>query len=190
MSLRTLVRPAVVPVGALLLVAGLAACSPESIIDNAIEDQTGVEVDDDGDSVTITGDDGSTTEIDDDGDGGVTITDENGGVYTQGEGLPEDFPSAVPLIDMPVTFGVSNVTADGSTYMVTLESDKSCEGVFDDAVGRLTDNGYTEESSTVMDSSDGYFALGSYVGVYKVSVSVGDDGDGCDVGYTVESIQD
>lgn len=190
MSLRSIVRPAAVSVGSLMLVAGLAACSPESIIENAIEDKTGIDVEEDGDSFTITGDDGSTTEFSEEDDGWVTITDESGGVYTQGEGLPEDFPAAVPLIDMPVTLGVSSVTAEGAaTYMLTMESDDSCSGVYDDVVLRLTDKGYTEESSTVMEGSDGYFAMGTYLGAYNVNVSVGDDDGGCTVGYTVQTIE-
>ena len=188
MSSRVRAIPAAT-IGALLLAAGLAACSPESIIENAIEDKTGVRVDDDGDSFTITGDDGSTTDFDTDDDGWVTIRSGDGAVYSQGEGIPPDFPSAVPLIDMPVTIGVSSLTADGSqAYMVTMERAGGCDGAFEDAVSRLTDKGYTEESSTVMESSDGYFAFGTWLGAYKVSVSVSDD-DGCIVGYTVESIQ-
>ena len=71
--------------------------------------------------------------------------------------------------------------------MLTMES-ASCDGAFEDAVSKLTSQGYVEESSTVMDSSDGYFAFGTWMGDYKVSVSVTDD-DGCIVGYTVESIE-
>lgn len=191
MSTRTRVVPAAAALGALLLAAGLAACSPESIIENAIEDKTGVRVDDDGGSVTITGDDGSTTEIGQGDDGWATITGGDGSVYTQGEGIPADFPSAVPLIDMPVTWGVSNLAADGTqTFMLTMESTTSCDGVFDDAVSKLTGKGYTEESSTVMESSDGYWAFGTWVGAYRVNLSVGDDsGSSCDVTYAVESIQ-
>jgi hypothetical protein len=192
MSSRTRALPAAVTLGALLLAAGLAACSPESIIENAIEDKTGVRVDDEGDSVTITGDDGSVTEFNEADDGWVTITGSDGSVYTQGEGIPADFPSAVPLIDMPTTFGVSSVDAEGvQVFMLTMESAKGCDGVFDDVVSRLADKGYTEEqSSTVMESSDGYWALGSWVGAYKVTVSVSDNGGAtCNVSYTVESIQ-
>jgi hypothetical protein len=191
MSVRTRAVPAAAALGALLVAALLAACSPESIIENAIEDKTGVRVDDDGDSVTITGDDGSVTEFNEADDGWVTITGGDGSVYTQGEGVPEDFPSAVPIVDLPVTFGVSNLAADGvQTFMLTMESTKGCDGVFDDAVSKLTDKGYTEESSSVMDSSDGYFAFGTWLGAYRVNLSVGDDGsNSCDVSYMVESIQ-
>ncbi len=182
-----------VPAAALLLLlAGLAACSPESIIEKAVEDQTGVKVDDDGDSVTITGDDGSVTEFNEADDGWATITGSDGSVYTQGPGIPADFPAAVPLIDMPTTFGVSSVDAEGvQVFMLTMESTEGCAGVFDDAVSRLTDKGYTEEqASTVMESSDGYWALGSWVGEYKVTVSVSDNGGAtCSASYTVESIQ-
>ena len=188
MSLRTIVRPAAVSVGSLILVSSLAACSPESIIENAIEDKTGIDVKDDGDSFTITDDEGSTTEFNEEDDGWVTITSGDGSVYSQGEGMPPDFPSAIPLIDLPVTIGVSSLTADGTqAYMLTMES-ASCDGAFEDAVSKLTSQGYVEESSTVMDSSDGYFAFGTWMGDYKVSVSVTDD-DGCIVGYTVESIE-
>ena len=188
MSLRSLARPAVVSVGSLMLVAGLAACSPESIVENVIEDQTGVDIDDKGDGFTITDDDGTTTEFDQEDDGWMTITSEDGGVYTQGPGIPEDFPGAVPLIDMPVTLGVSSVTADGATYMLTMESADSCDGVYEDAVSRLTGAGYTEESSTVMEADD-YFAMGTYQGEFTVNVSVADDDGGCTAGYTVTPIQ-
>lgn len=188
MSLRELARPAAVAVGSLLLATGLAACSPESIIENAIEDQTGVKVDEEDDSFTVTDDEGTTTEFNQEDDGWVTITSEDGGVYTQGPGIPEDFPGAVPLIDMPVTLGVSSVAADGSMYMLTLESEDSCTGVYEDVVSRLTGAGYSEESSTVMEA-DGYFAMGTYQGDYTVNVSVADDDGGCTVGYTVASIE-
>ena len=188
MSLRTIARPAAVSVSSIMLVVGLAACSPESVIENAIEDKTGVDVKEDGDSFTITDEEGSTTEFNQDDDGWVTIESGDGSVYSQGEGIPPDFPSAIPLIDLPVTLGVSSLTADGTqAYMITMESDE-CDGAFEDAASRLTSDGYTEESSTVMDSSDGYFAFGTWIGAHKVSLSVTDD-DGCIVGYTVEVIE-
>lgn len=191
MSLRTrALVPAATYLGALLLAGGLAACSPESIIEKAIEDQTGVKVDEDGGEVTFTDEDGNTTEFSEEDDGWVTITDEDGSVYTQGEGLPEDFPSEVPLIDLPVTFGISSLEADGSSvHMLTIESDTSCDGLYEDGVAELTGSGFVEENSTVMDSSDGYWAFGTFIGAYTVTYSVGDDGEGCAVSYTVESIQ-
>ena len=60
---------------------------------------------------------------------------------TGGASVPEDFPSAVPLIDGDVVFGLSLPTDDGhKTWNVTI--DVTGPEAFDTIKGQLTDAGF------------------------------------------------
>jgi len=94
--------------------------------------------------------DGTEVDIEDDG---VTVTDENGDEASIGTEMPDSFPvDDVPLVEGTV---ISATAVDGASYTVMLEVDGTPEEVQDEALGLLTDAGYT--SGTEM-NSEGYFA--------------------------------
>jgi hypothetical protein len=94
------------------LTLGAAGC--QSVTEKAVEEATGVKVDEDEDSVTIESEDG-------DGES-VTISGEEGSV-------PEDFPDDVPLYDATVVGSSSYESGENVNYSVTLETKDSVEDV-------------------------------------------------------------
>lgn len=91
------------------------SCAAEKVTENLVEEATGVEVDQDGDSVTITGE----------GEDGEQVT------ITGGEGgsVPEDFPTDFPIYDGKVTGSSSLATGDGSMYTVSVETEDGLDAV-------------------------------------------------------------
>ena len=88
-------------------------------------------------------------EIEDDG---LTVTDENGDQASIGTEIPDDFPvDDVPLMEGTV---LSATAVDGATYMVMLELEGTPEEVQEEALGMLTDAGYTTDSTT---NAEGFF---------------------------------
>lgn len=103
----------------------------------------------------------------------LTVTDENGDSASIGTSLPADFPSDdVPLLDG--TIGSATSTS-GTSYMVMMDVDGEPGAVHEEALGMLTDAGYSEDSDM---SSDGYYATtvskeGFSVGVTSVAGAEG-----------------
>ncbi|GAB4275708.1 MAG: hypothetical protein Kow0056_05570 [Coriobacteriia bacterium] len=98
---------------ALLLVAAafqVTGCRKvvEEAAENAVEQATGVEVEQDGDSVTITSED--------DEGGQVTIT------TGEGAEVPDEFPDDFPVYDGEITGSSSVASPDGSMIVVTVET--------------------------------------------------------------------
>lgn len=109
---------------ALSLVALFALAGCQSIAEKAaevaVEKSTGVQIDKDGDSVTVTGEDGT------------QVTASEGGE------LPDGFPTDVPVIDGPI---ISSVKSDNS-FMVVIETDKPIDEVNDWYKDQLKDSSW------------------------------------------------
>ncbi len=77
---------------------------------------------------------------------------ENGDQASIGTEIPDDFPvDDVPLMEGTV---LSATAVDGATYMVMLELEGTPEEVQEEALGMLTDAGYTTDSTT---NAEGFF---------------------------------
>lgn len=111
----------------------------EEAAEQAVEQATGVDVEQDGDSVTITSED-----------------DEGGQVnITTGEGaeVPDEFPDDFPLYDGDVTGSSSVASPDGSMVVVTVETKDDFDTVKD-----FFDKAFADEGWNVifqMSSSEG-----------------------------------
>lgn len=133
-------KPLVAAASAVLLSLSVAGCG-------AAEDEIAEKLTEE--AVEAAGD-GTEVDIEDDG---VTVTDENGDEASIGTEMPDSFPADdVPLVEGTV---ISATAVDGASYTVMLEVDGTPEEVQDEALGLLTDAGYT--SGTEM-NSEGYFA--------------------------------
>lgn len=168
-------KKALVLASASLLLLG-AGCipTPQSLIQNAVENKINKEL---GDKANI--------DLD---DNGVTINNEEDGTSAKfGENvkLPENFPKEIPVLDGSKVVGVAVTKAEGS--WISMTSDKSVEEA----------EAWYEDSLT----ADGWEVTGSYAGGgmstkmfekddlgLTVIVAAGEDGDPTTVMVT-ESIQ-
>jgi hypothetical protein len=115
----------------LLAVFGLTGCCPwlgEQAAEEAIEQSTGgeVEIDDDGESVSIDTEDGS-MEI-------------QGGDSAE---VPSDFPSSMPVYDGDIVMSSSIETGDGTAYTIGIETGDSVDDVASWYESELESNGWT-----------------------------------------------
>jgi hypothetical protein len=167
-------RRATLSVAALLLFpALLSACSGDDASENAsenaaeraIEDATGgdADIDIDGEDVTI-----ETSE----------------GTFTSGQGLPDGFPSEVPLIEGEVQTGLSGSgTGSDGGFAVVVATDLDGEAAAEQAASLLTDAGY--ETS---EGAGGGFGAGLFTNAdWEVLVISTDTGDGAQVQYIVSA---
>ena len=111
---------------------------------------------------------------------GLTVTDENGDSTSIGTDLPDDFPvDDVPLVDGTV---VSATAVDGASYMVMLTVEGAPEDVQEEALGKLTDAGYSSESQM---NSEGFFSSTVTKEGFEVSVTSVDDAGNTSLQYVV-----
>lgn len=120
---------------ALLGLGALSGCA--KISENAIEDATGVRVDEDGSSVTIEGEDGSTITYDD-----------------EGTELPEDYPDDVPVYDGTIDSSWETKDEKGTTYAIAIKTTDATEDVVAWYEEQLADKGW-EIKTTFKDESSG-----------------------------------
>lgn len=173
---------------ALVLAAGLAlvlaACSPDAVVEGVVENQTGVDVETDEDgNVTITDKEGGAT-ISGDGET-TTVTDGDGNTFTAGSGLPDGFPGDVPLLDLEIAFSMSESTAEGTSYSVSM-SGKGGKVLYDEAIAALASAGYSEREASVTEADGTVFASATYTGPHTVTLAVIGDAAETIVTYTIE----
>jgi hypothetical protein len=111
---------------ALIVVLALALTGCQMVAQKAIEGATGVKVDKNGESVTITGKNGEQASI---GSGKV----------------PDGFPTDVPVYQGPVTMGYKQDQGGKVAYYVTLETPDPAKTVVDWYEKQLTDQGWTKK---------------------------------------------
>ncbi|MEE9414650.1 MAG: hypothetical protein V3V01_05145 [Acidimicrobiales bacterium] len=168
--------------GALLALLALSGCgkiveaASERAIEAAIEAETGEDIDldldfDDDGSFKIEAD-GETIEFDV-GDETLEITgSDDGGEsnFTMGEGLPEDWPSSVPVPDGTVVAG-SSINADGERLWTVSTTPDDVIDSFDSYIAQLEKAGY-EVTSNSNYSSDGTTNKSALLtGEYNIVVS-------------------
>lgn len=119
----------------LVIALTFAVTGCNKIAEEAVEDATGVDVEDD--SVTITGDDGQ-----------VTISDE-------GTSLPEDFPEGVPVPDGKISNSSKISSGDTTEYYVTIDVDDEPKEAYESLKSDLEDAGYTITSDMFIQDAEG-----------------------------------
>lgn len=146
----------------LVLSPALGACgdaaesAAERLAEEAIEGAAsdGVDVDIDGDKVTVEGSDGA---------------------YVAGGGLPEGFPSEdVPIVG-EVTFGAQSAAGGSTGWTVATEHDGSPEEAFEEARTALEDAGFDAEPGLAGDTGT-YASLAS--ADHRVVLTAADAGNG------------
>ena len=120
---------------ALLALGAMGGCA--TIAEKAIEDATGVSVDEDGSSVTIEGDDGSTITYDE-----------------EGTELPDGYADDVPVYDGVIDSSWQTSDDNGTTYAVAIKTEDTTEDVVAWYEEQLADEGWTIKS-TFKDASSG-----------------------------------
>jgi hypothetical protein len=113
-----------------LVMMALGAGGCESIAKKAVESATGVSVDESGDSVTITGEDGS-----------MEINSEEGQ-------LAADFPTEVPLYEGTIRDSAGFKTDTAATYTATIGTSDSLDDVKAFYEGALAKDGWKVVSTS------------------------------------------
>ena len=120
----------------LVIALTLAVTGCNKVAEKAVEDATGVDVEDD--SVTITGPD----------DQEVTVSG------SEGE-LPEDFPDDIPVPKGDIS-NSSKISAGESTeYYVTIDVDDEPKDAYESLKSDLEDDGYTITSDMFIQDAEG-----------------------------------
>lgn len=125
---------------ALVLVFPLAGCQKvaEKAAQKAVESATGVKVDQNGDKVTIEGDNGESVEI-------------QGGSSSK---LPDNLPSDFPVYDATLISASSVTGSEGTSFFLSFETDKPVSDVHDWYKTQLPDKGWTVEND-MTNTADG-----------------------------------
>ena len=121
-------------VAAVLVVSAIALGGCGMLVKKGIESATGVKVDQNQGSVSVTGKNGETA-------------------TTQEGKVPDGFPADVPVYAGTVKMGNKVQTADGTTYQVVIETPDSAKTVGDFFEGKLKDSGWTIEGRNDSSSS-------------------------------------
>jgi hypothetical protein len=166
MSRRTISAIAVV---ALLAVAVMASGCAEMIgqaAKGAVESATGVKVDTSGNSVSITGSDGSTLSS------------------TEGK-LPEGFPADVPVYEPgTITTGIATEGESGKSFMVGIDTEDAAGVVYDWYKSELESGGWTVK--TTMKTDDGGLLSGEKgTTAVTLAVTAGSGGGKTGIAITV-----
>jgi hypothetical protein len=148
---------------ALAVVASLLAITGcgfivQKAVEGGVESATGVKVDQSGDSVTITGQDGAT--------------------MTSGEGkLPEGFPSDMPLYTPgKIATGIVTDSGTGKGFMLAIETSDAAGDVFAWYETQLKDKGW--KVTTTMTTEDGGLLSGEKgTQIFNVAVTSGSSSD-------------
>lgn len=166
------VRSALAVVTLALVALPLAACSEdigEKIAEKAIENQLG---------------DDAGVDIDADGQN-VTVDDGKGNSYTSGSQLPDDFPGDVPLIEGTVIAGVSLDEAGRKAWNISIQVDGDADAALEEAKELLEGAGFESTTQVRGAFSGGQLANDAYD---IVLVGYGDPSAGTAViGYTVSA---
>ncbi|PKQ29134.1 MAG: hypothetical protein CVT60_06930 [Actinobacteria bacterium HGW-Actinobacteria-10] len=145
----------------LLIVGALIGAGCDKIADKVAEEAaegivkgaTGIDVEADGDDVTITGEDGSTFTVTEDGD------------------LPKDWPEDVPVYDGTI---VSSM-ATGGNFTVNIESDDAAADVYEWCLSKSEDEDWTITAK--YESDDGGMISGEKDD-QRMQYTIGKDGEG------------
>ncbi len=135
-SFRTLRALIVLALGA-ALIAGATGCRniAEKAAQSAVEKATGVKVEEDGDKVTIQGEDGE-----------MEISSKEGS-------LPSGWPDEAPLYDKAQISGSTSTKTGGQSYFtVSMTTDDPLDTVFDWWKGEFESKGWSIDNEMVFES--------------------------------------
>lgn len=141
---------------ALVALVGLTGCA--KIAEKAIEDATGVSVDEDDGTVTIEGEDGAS----------ITVNDE-------GTELPEGYPDDAPVYDGTIASAWESTDQGKTTYMVSVTTKDSIGDVVDWYKSELESEGWTI-TTTFKDASSGMINAEKDDRVFYMAAGTGSDG--------------
>lgn len=158
----------------------LAACGGESVTEKLIEEATGVNVDQDGNVVSISTAEG-VLEYDDEGNINVVTSDGEQIISGSGDGeVPKDFPSDVPLPELSIASSLANTGDDGQIWVINFSADDP-RSAYDTYREQLTSAGYAVDDELVSDAGGIYSALSSASnGTWAVSL-IAADGTGLSI---------
>lgn len=181
-SKRAVVLGAVV-LGAVVLAS---ACGSESLTEKAIEEATGVQVDEDGNVVSISTDEGS-IRVDSSGNVEVVTSDGSQVLSSGQEGeLPDDFPDDVPVPDAAITSSLASDSDGVRSWIVNLETEDT-RGTYDEYVATLNDAGFTVDDIVAATAGGVFSALSSADnGTWTVGIMAA-DGSGLTITVTAAS---
>ena len=159
---------------ALAAVVLVGACSSESLTEQVIEEATGAQIDQDGNIVSISTDEGS-IRVDDSGNVEV-VTSDGSQVLSGGRDgeLPDDFPADVPVPDAAIVSSLASDSDGVRSWIVNLEAEDT-RGIYDEYVATLNDAGFTVED-IVAATTDGVFSALSTAddGTWTVGIMAAD----------------
>jgi hypothetical protein len=147
-----------------LVLGGVAGCG--KIVEKAVEDATGVSVDEDDGSVTIEGEDGTSITVDE-----------------EGTELPEGYPSDVPVYDGTITTAWETSDEKGTTYSIAITTEDSTADVVDWYKAELEDGGW-KILSTFKDASSGMISAEKDDLTFYLAAG-GDEGESTDISQIV-----
>jgi len=128
MDTRRILRIALIALLGTILVLGLTGC--RSAAERIFERTTGIQVDEDAERVTITGDDGEEIEFE-----------------TGTASLPSGWPGDMPVYsDADIESSTTLTTNEGTQYSVVLRTSDSFDQVFDWYRSELVSEGWTIEN--------------------------------------------
>lgn len=157
-----------------LVVLLTSACGSESLTEKAIEEATGVQVDQDGNVVSISTDEGS-IRVDDSGNVEV-LTSDGSQVLSGGSGseLPDDFPGDVPLPDAAIVSSLASDSNGTRSWVINFETDDP-KGTYESYVEALKAAGFTVEDIVTSNAGGAFSALTSASnGSWEISVLAAD----------------
>jgi hypothetical protein len=137
-----IVKVRMVVILGLAVVLALAVTGCGKVAEKAIEETTGVDVEED--SVTITGDGEE-----------VTISDE-------GASLPEDFPDDVPVPKGDISSSSAITSGDTQEFYVTIDVKDDPKEAYESLKSDLEDDGYTITSDLFIEGDDGLTGMLSF----------------------------
>ncbi len=140
----------------------LTGCGAESSAERAVEKATGadVDIDKDGEEVTVTTEDGE---------------------FSTSASLPEGFPTDIPIIDGVVQQGVRSDQDGQQGYLVSVRSDADAKTAGDAVRADLLGAGFEKAAET---SAAGYLSMSFERADWQVTAQV-IDGDEVQVSYLV-----
>lgn len=137
-----------------LLVTGCQQAA-DNAAKNAVAAAAGVKVEGSGDSVTITGNDGSTT--------------------TVGKTLPVGMPSDMPVYQGTIVTSGKSTTSDGTTFSFSMETADGAQKVSDWYKGEFEKGGWTVDNAFSGTTSDGVTAmLSAKKGTSEAQITAGE----------------
>jgi len=152
------------PVILLVLLLGLAGCSSiaEEAAERTVEGVTGVDIDEDGEKITIEGEEGEQVEI------------------GSGTELPEDFPSDVPVYEDAELLASSTLTeGEAQNYYLSLQTTDSFEDVVAWYKDEMESAGWELEADSVTTSGGTSSAiLGYKKDIAQASFAIAQDENG------------